>query len=186
MNVNQVNVPLQPTKEAALEAIMHEYGEKIIQLAYLIVKDRSMAEDITQEVFIKAYQSLDSFRGDSSLRTWLYRIAINESRKYLRSWSFRNIFSTFKQKKEKRMETIDPADVESTVLASVRRAEIAEMVMSMSPQYREIITLHYYEDLSIREVSHVLGVSEDAVRTKLSRARRQFKKLMEKEGTTWI
>lgn len=60
------------------------------------------------------------------------------------------------------------------------------MVMSMSPQYREIITLHYYEDLSIQEVSHVLGVSEEAVRTKLSRARRQFKKLMEKEGTTWI
>ncbi|MET3292962.1 UNVERIFIED_CONTAM: RNA polymerase sigma-70 factor (ECF subfamily) [Brevibacillus sp. OAP136] len=175
---------LHLTKEAVLEQLMHEYGDKIIQLVYLIVKDRTMAEDITQEVFLKAFRDLHAFRGESSMKTWLYRIAINESKKYLRSWSFRQIFSTFK--KDDMPEEPEHEHVEATVIGNMTKVEMAERVMALSPQYRQVIVLHYYEDLTVKEIAHVLDITEELVRTKLHRARKQFKRLLEKEGLEWI
>ncbi|WP_019119622.1 sigma-70 family RNA polymerase sigma factor [Brevibacillus massiliensis] len=182
---DEIKWALQPTKDAVFEGLMSEYGDKILQLVYLNVKDRTIAEDITQEVFISAYRHLETFRGESSYKTWLYRIAINETKKYLRSWSFRKIFSTIKTKDEKPVETADQINLETIVMTKQDKAEIAEIVMSMSPQYRQVITLFYYEDLTIKETAHALGVSEETVRTKLHRARKQFKKRAEKEGITW-
>ncbi|MGE5701573.1 MAG: sigma-70 family RNA polymerase sigma factor [Clostridia bacterium] len=164
---------------------MREYGDNILQLATMIVRDRGIAEDITQEVFIKAYKGLDSFRQESSAKTWLYRIAINESKKYLRSWSFRNIFSTLLPRNRPIAEPFDPKGADAVVLSNMSKADMAEQVMALSPQYRQVIVLHYYEDLSIKEVAQVLGVSEEVVRTKLHRARKQFKTLLEREGTEW-
>jgi RNA polymerase sigma-70 factor (ECF subfamily) len=185
-NADEAIILLRPSKEARLETLMREYGEKILHLAYLMVKDRAIAEDITQEVFMKAYQAFDSFRGESSVKTWLYRIAMNESKKYLRSWSFRQIFSTLGQMRDEYMERVSYPDVESTVISNMNKEDIAEAVMSLSPSYRQIITLYYYEDLSIKEVAQVLGISEAVVRAKLHRARKQFKKRIEKEGSIWI
>ncbi len=184
-NADEIELTLKPTKDAVFEGLMSEYGDNILQLVYLIVKDRTIAEDITQEVFISAYRYLDSFRGESSYKTWLYRIAINESKKYLRSWSFRKIFSTIRAKDEKPVETAEPLNLEAIVMARQDKAEIAEIVMAMSPQHRQVLTLFYYEDLTIKETAQVLGVTEDAVRTKLHRARKQFKKLADKEGLSW-
>jgi len=182
-NINQADQVLRMTREAALELMMREYGDKIIQLVYLIVKDSRMAEDITQEVFLKAFRDLHSFRGDSNLKTWLYRIAINESKKYLRSWSFRKIFSTFR--KEGSCEEEYDEYVEETVIGKMTKENMAQKVMAMSPQYRQVILLHYYEDLTIKEIAQVLDVSEEVVRTKLHRARKQFKSMWEKEGLEW-
>ncbi|WP_232695908.1 sigma-70 family RNA polymerase sigma factor [Brevibacillus daliensis] len=182
--IKQENPAIHMTKEAALEVMMREYGDKIIQLVYLIVKDRNMAEDITQEVFLKAYRGIDSFRGDSNLKTWLYRIAINESKQYLRSWSFRRIFSTFK--KEETPSDSSELYVEKKVIDKMTKEAIAEKVMAMSPQYRQVILLYYYEDLSTKEIAEILEVSGQVVRTKLHRARKQFKLLVEKEGLEWM
>jgi len=182
-DTNQADQTLSLTNEAVLEQMMRQYGEKILQLVYLIVKDRSMAEDITQEVFLKAFRSLHTFRADSNMKTWLYRIAINESKKYLRSWSFRRIFSTFQ--KEELPERQDDEQVEQTVIGNWTKEQIAERIMDMSPQYRQVIVLHYYEDLRIKEIAQVMDVSEQVVRAKLSRARKQFKSLLEKEGLEW-
>ncbi|MGG4443580.1 sigma-70 family RNA polymerase sigma factor [Brevibacillus fortis] len=176
---------LQLTNEEKLTRLMGEYGDNIVQLAYLIVKDRGIAEDITQEVFLKAYRGLDQFRHQSSVKTWLYRIAINESRKYLRSWSFRQIFSTYLSKEETPPEKVDTANVESAVIGRMSKVQVAEQVMKLSPLYRKVMVLHYYEDLSIKEIAQVLDISEDTVRTQLSRARKHFKALCEKEGLEW-
>jgi RNA polymerase sigma-70 factor (ECF subfamily) len=180
---NQADQALRMTSEAALEKLMKEYGDTIIQLVYLIVKDRSMAEDITQEVFLKAFRGLHTFRGESSMKTWLYRIAINESNKYLRSWSFKHIFSTFK--KEDVPDRLDDELVEDTVIGKWTKEQVAEKVMAMSPQYRQVIVLHYYEDLQIKEIAQVLNVSEEVVRTKLHRARKQFRSLLAREELEW-
>lgn len=183
-DLNQTDQALRLTKEAVLEQVMREYGEKILQLVYLIVKDRTMAEDITQEVFLKAFRDLHAFRGESEIKTWLYRIAINESKKYLRSWSFRQIFSTFQ--KESVPDEPDQEHVEDRVIGKLTKEEMAQRVMAMSPQYRQVILLHYYEDLTVREIAQVLDISEELVRTKLHRARKQFKLLIEKEGLEWM
>jgi len=75
---------LDKTKEALFEEVMQAYLKKVLRLVYLIVKDQSSAEDITQEVFLKAYKNLRSFREESSMQTWIYRIAVNEAKKHLR------------------------------------------------------------------------------------------------------
>ncbi|NGQ94930.1 sigma-70 family RNA polymerase sigma factor [Brevibacillus sp. SYP-B805] len=72
------------TKEARLEIYMREYGEKILHMVYLMTKDRVTAEDITQETFVKVYRNMGSFRGESQIHTWIYRIAVNEAKKHLR------------------------------------------------------------------------------------------------------
>lgn len=185
-NTKKAEWTLQPTKDAMLSALMSDYGDNIVQLAYLIVKDKGIAEDITQEVFLKAYRGLDQFRQESSVKTWLYRIAINESRKYLRSWSFRQIFSTYISKKELGPEKVADTNVEAAVMQRLSKVQIAERVMMLSPLYRKVMVLHYYEDLSIKEIAHVLDISEDAVRTQLHRARKNFRALCEKEGLEWM
>lgn len=160
---------------------MKEYGTRILRLVYFFVKDRSLAEDITQEVFVKVFRHLSEFRGESSIQTWLYRIAVNECKGYLRSWSFRNIFP------RSAIQQNGYTTVEQTVVNTEERASIVQQVLSLSPLYRQVIALHYYEDLSISEIAQVLGTSEGTVRTRLHRARQQLKERMEKGvGREWI
>ncbi|WP_369385783.1 sigma-70 family RNA polymerase sigma factor [Mesobacillus boroniphilus] len=77
-----------------LSWLMDEYGDKIIRLAYTYVRSHQAAEDITQEVFLKCYEKMHLFRGDSSYKTWLYKITVNKCKDYLKSWSYKNIIFT--------------------------------------------------------------------------------------------
>jgi RNA polymerase sigma-70 factor, ECF subfamily len=163
---------LQPTAEAVLEQIMREYGTRVLRLVTLMVKDRSLAEDITQDVFLKAYRHLPRFRGESSIRTWLYRIAVNECKGCLRSWAFRNLLPCSWISRE------SDVSAERQVMERAQRDELVRLVLELPPLYRQVIALHYYADLSIAETAEVLGVTEGTVRTRLHRARQQLRQRM--------
>ncbi|MGD8190764.1 sigma-70 family RNA polymerase sigma factor [Brevibacillus ginsengisoli] len=182
----EMNVTLQLSKEVVLESLMRDYGQQILQLVYLCIRDHTLAEDITQEVFLKAYKGLDHFRGESDVKTWLYRIAMNESKKYLRSWSFRNIFSTWLKEKDQKLEAVETVGVEQLVMGKLKQRTILRHVLNLPHQYRQIIVLYYYEELSGKQMAEILQISEEAVRQKLHRARRQLKQLLEQEGEAWI
>ncbi|MGG1658770.1 sigma-70 family RNA polymerase sigma factor [Brevibacillus sp. NRS-1366] len=169
---------LQPTLDAAFEQIMREYGTRVLRLVTFLVKDKNLAEDITQDVFVKVYRHLPGFRQESSIHTWLYRIAVNECKGFLRSWAFRNIRFSAWIKKDGDVST------EHLVLDQVERDQLVAYVLGLSPPYRQVIALHYYADLSIGEVAEVLSVSEGTVRTRLHRARQQLKGRMS-EGRDW-
>ncbi|USG65455.1 sigma-70 family RNA polymerase sigma factor [Brevibacillus ruminantium] len=171
---------LEKTKEAVFESLVRDYVKKVLRLVYLIVKDRSLAEDITQEVFLKAYKNLSSFRGESSMQTWVYKIAMNEARKHLRSWSFRHLF----YRPDVDLEVAEAA--ESSVIHNDGRARFVRMVMNLPPNHRQMIVLHYYEELSIEKMADILGISPGAVYTRLHRARQKLKERLEKEGLEWI
>lgn len=160
---------LQPTLDAALEKIMREYGTRVLRLVTFLVKDHSLAEDITQDVFVKVYRNLARFREQSSIHTWIYRIAVNECKAHLRSWAFRHILphSWIKGGADRATEHI--------VLEQAERDHLVQQVLQLPPMYRQVIALHYYADLSIAEVACVLSVSEGTVRTRLYRARQQLK-----------
>lgn len=171
---------LQYTHDAAFEQIMRDYGTRVLRLVYLFVKDRNLAEDIAQDVFVKVYRYLPQFRGESAIQTWIYRIAVNECKGYLRSWSLRNIIPRLWIKTE------GYTTVEGAVLETVERENIAKLVMLLSPLYRQVIALHYYEDLSIAEIANILGATEGTIRTRLHRARQQLKQyLSDEEGLEW-
>lgn len=169
---------LQPTTDAAFEQIMREYGTRVLRLVTFLVKDRSLAEDIAQDVFVKVYRHLPRFRQESSVHTWLYRIAVNECKGYLRSWSFRHILLRSWMRQDGELST------ESLVLDQAEKDQLVAEVLQLSPLYRQVIALHYYADLSIGEVAEVLGVTEGTVRTRLHRARQQLRQSMG-EGRDW-
>lgn len=169
---------LQPTDDAAFEQIMREYGTRVLRLVTFLVKDRNVAEDLTQDVFVKVYRHLPRFRGESSIHTWIYRIAVNECKGHLRSWTFRQILPRSWIKWDSDVST------EHIVMHQSERDELVVQVQNLPSMYRQVIVLHYYADLSITEVANVLSVSEGTVRTRLHRARQQLKKQMG-EGGDW-
>lgn len=173
---------LAETREARLKWLMQEYGENVFHLICLTVKSHSLAEDITQNVFIKAYRHLDQFRGEGQIKHWLYKIAMNECKKHFRSWSFRNIFPTIDDHLGNLLDGQATNRVEEEILSRVKRDEIVAYIHSLAPKYRQVILLHYYEDLSIQEAAEILSVSQEVVRTRLHRARKQLRESMSKGG----
>ena len=164
------------TRDQQIELIMDQYGEEIKRLAYTYVKDHSTAEDITQEIFISVYLKLNSFAGRSSVKTWIYSIAINKCKDHLRSWHVRKISVQENIKEFLRTnrhgpdhETIDKMDSE----------QIVDQVLQLSIKYREVILFYYYKNLSIKEVSAILGISDSTVKVRLHRGREKLKKPLE-------
>lgn len=171
---------LRRTAEAEFEQLMRQYGTQVLRLIYLFVKDRSAAEDLAQEVFVKVYHHLPRFRGDSAIHTWIYRIAVNECKSYLRSWAFRKILPTARIRRQ------SVSSVETEALANLARADITRVVMTLPRPYRQVIALYYYSGLSVGEVAAVLNLSEGTVRTRLHRARQKVKAALLEEGVQWM
>lgn len=162
------------TYEEVIEWIIDQYGESIVRLAYTYVKDKGTAEDIAQEVFIKCYQHFNSFRGETTLKGWVYKITANKCKDVLRGWSFRNVFPS------KYSQDMSIANQSEDVINSNQQEEkISRAVLSLSLRYREVIILFYYEELSIKEISSMLQKSESTVKTRLRRARQLLKKMLE-------
>jgi RNA polymerase sigma-70 factor (ECF subfamily) len=170
------------SKTEILEQLMRDYGTRVMHLAYFYVKDRYLAEDIAQEVFIKAYRNLDSFRGDSSAYTWLYRITVNACRDKTRSAWWRRLVPTDDQRVlADGMVSGEPAP-EEAALGTLDREELMDVVMKLPEHYREVVVLFYYEDMSTAQIAEVTGQNESTVKTRLFRARQQLKALLEQKG----
>lgn len=173
---------LQETPDALLDRLMREYGTKVLRLVYLFIKDRSLAEDITQDVFVKVYRHLPDFRYESSIQTWLYKIAVNECKAHMRKWSIRHIFP------KARIERVSEQSVEAQIVGASERERLIAHVWGLPPAHRQIIALHYYEELEISEIASILGIREGAVRTRLHRARQLLRQSMDRgeAGEEWI
>lgn len=158
-NKDQENVMMQ---------IMDRYGREIVWLAYSYVKDSATAEDLAQDVFIKCYEKLPEFRAESSLKTWLFRVTINRCKDYLKSASFRRIIPSVIE------EHLFKRNVSSPEKMAIERDEssiLTERVLSLPPKYREVIILHYFEELKTKEVAQLLREKEGTIKTRLRKAR---------------
>ncbi|GGA83360.1 sigma-70 family RNA polymerase sigma factor [Ornithinibacillus halotolerans] len=166
---------LQSNPALAIEKIMDMYGDEIKRLVFAYLKNAADTDDVTQEVFVTIYQKLNTFQGNSTLKSWIYSIAINKCKDYLRSWHARNkrlreklITSSHTQKKEE----ITP---EELTLQKDHSSELLQTVMNLPIKYREVIILFYFKDLSTKEISEVLNMNEATVRTRLNRGRLKLK-----------
>lgn len=135
-------------------------------------------EEITQDVFLTAFQKLEGFKGDSSLKTWLYSIAINKSKDYLKSWHYR--YMSFNQFFQDRGSV---KSIETEIIATQRNLELSKTIMTLPVKYREIIILYYYHDLDSREISTLLSINVSTVRTRLTRGRDLLKRRFDLEWT---
>lgn len=172
---------LAKSREATWKWLMQQYGENVFHLLCLTVKDRAAAEDLTQEVFIKAYRSLHTYRGEGEIKHWLFKIAMNEAKKHFRSWSFRHMWTTVDERLSSLLDRHAKDSVEEEVENRLNREDTLQMIMTLMPMYRQVLMLHYYEDFSIKEIAEILSVSQEVVRTRLHRARQQLRKIMTRE-----
>ena len=158
-------------KDYILEKIMIEYGNELVRLAFSYVKDVEIAKDMVQNTFIKCYKNLDSFRFDAQVKTWLYRITINECKDYLKSWNYRMV--QVKSFINETTKSILPS-TEKAVIDKYSNEEIKDTIFSLPKVYREVVYLYYYDSLSTEEIANVLDLPVNTVKTRLRRAKQRF------------
>jgi RNA polymerase sigma-70 factor (ECF subfamily) len=170
----------------AFEAIYREFHEKIRHYLVQLV-GQAEAEDVTQEVFVKVNQGLETFKGASKLSTWIYQIATNAGLDRLRSaWhrqSTREVsVSGEAGEPEMELEDRDPCTagkrltVPQQVIKFEMNACIREFVNRLPPDYRAVIVLSELKELKNQEIADILGISLDTVKIRLHRARVRLKK----------
>lgn len=155
--------------------LMKTYGNDVLRTAYSYVKDRDVAEDLFQEVFIKAYYNMDRFRGECSIKTWLIRIAVNVSKDFLKSAYNRHVTPMT----DEMSETLAAEDDYEAVDNADRDAMIRKEVMNLPDTYREVVMCVYFEEMSVSEAATALGIAEGTVKSRLFRAREQLKNTLE-------
>jgi len=162
-------------------AIYEEHSQQIYYLAYRLLGDPTLAEDATHDVFLKAFRKLDDFRGQSSIRTWLYRITMNHCQNMLQTWHRRNVHTVDDDTLWER--TPSPGDSPLRVLDTKELGvRIQKTLDTLPEEYRRLLLLVADEKMSYEEIGEVTGQTADAVRGKLHRARKAFAIAFEKLG----
>ncbi len=155
--------------------LMQRYKQKIFAYLYrFLYHNREAAQDVAQEVFIKAYQNLGSVDINKPFQPWIYRIAHNEAANYLR---------TLSRKKENRLEddqwnNLPGADLTDELENEERIALVLKAVDQLDNKYREVIILYFFEEKSYKEIAEILNSSTNTVGTLISRAKKQLEKIL--------
>lgn len=169
---------------AAFETLVDRHSGDIYALLYRLTENAEEAADLTQDTFLKALRSLSGFRGDSGLKTWLFRIAINESRNRFRWWKRRRKDATISldamMGTGERTVSDTLADSgqspEETALTSEREYALAAALLDLPDVYREAVILCDIEGLSYEDTAAALGVSIGTVKSRISRGREELRK----------
>lgn len=146
-----------------LEALFRRYSRMVHGVCQRYVKDPLLAEDLMQEVFIKAFQRLPEFRRDASPFTWLYRIAINACIDFLRSRKAENL------RCEAFMEEVVLENLRHGEEASLEPLDMERILSAVDPETRQILVLHHAEGLTHEEIAQVMGVSRTVITKRLMR-----------------
>lgn len=163
----------------AFNALVAKYQTQVFNTAYGMLSDYEDASDAAQEVFIKVYRSIASFRGQSSLTTWIYRICANVCSDTLRKRQRRGIHLSIDADDDENPASKLPSD-EPTPAERLEQTErqrlVREAVDSLRPEYKEIIVLSDMEQLSYEETAKILRCPVGTVKSRLNRARNALRK----------
>jgi len=156
----------------AFAFLVEKYKHMVYTLAIRIVKNREEAEEISQDVFVKAFKNLGKFKGESKFSTWIYKIAYYASLDILK-----------KKKRFVNSENIDEfnevdlgniKDALEYLHEKERKKIINDALLKLNEDERIILTLYYFEELPVKEISKVVNLSEDNIKTKLFRSRKKL------------
>lgn len=151
-----------------IERIIYEYGDPLLRLCTIYLKDRQLAEDAVQETFIKVYQKYGTFNGVAQEKTWIMKIAMNTCKNYMRTSWFKRVTTGVN------LETVSEEVVDSAIIEQEQQKQLLIEIAGLSYKYKEVILLYYYEEMSTREIAEVLNVKEGSVRVRLQRARERL------------
>jgi RNA polymerase sigma-70 factor (ECF subfamily) len=174
---------------AAFNRFVEDRTADVYALLYRLTEDAEEARDLTQETFLQAFRSIANFRGDADLRTWLYRIAVNQARNRWRWWRRRRRGSTVsldepaardsEQTLGARLRDEGARDPERDALAHEREQLIVAALATLARPYREAVVLRDIEGLSYEEVAAALEISIGTVKSRLSRGRAELRRRLE-------
>jgi RNA polymerase sigma-70 factor (ECF subfamily) len=167
------------------ELLMRRYNERLYRAARAITRDDREAEDVMQQAYVNAFANLRQFDGRARFSTWLTRIAINESLARVRRNGKYQAFDDESLTAEMFMSSSAPPDPERQAFSGELRALLEWAIDGLPDGSREVFVLRDVEGLSTTEAAESLGVSEDVVKTRLSRARAALRRaLLERTGAT--
>jgi RNA polymerase sigma-70 factor (ECF subfamily) len=162
----------------AFAELVRKYQSRVLTLAARILDNRSEAEDVAQDIFVKIFQSLHDFRGASRFSTWLYRITVNHCLNYIRRRTRQQQTLVVTEPGEWMQES-SPSSPYKTLEQKERWTLVQAKLQVLSPEHRTIILLRDFEGLSYEEIADVLQLESGTVKSRLHRARMELKSLLE-------
>jgi RNA polymerase sigma-70 factor (ECF subfamily) len=168
----------------AFDTLVTRYSGEIYSVIYRLTGDPDESADLTQETFLRALRAIEKFRGDSDLKTWLYRIAVNESRNRFRWWKRRRRDKTVSldaapgNSEVSYSETVaaTSASPEDEALRREREKLIQDALCSLPAVYREPIVLFDIEGLTYNEICETLGLNQGTLKSRLARGREELRR----------
>lgn len=173
---------LKKKEEDALMELMNLYGNHLLRLALLLVKDHQLAEEVVQDVFVIAFKKIEQLSDEKKLKSWLITITTNECRQRMRKWSWKNIFLHQKDGGEDGIVDDKSIPLEEIFIISTRNQHLHEQIQQLSYKYREVIALYYFEEQSVKQIAMLINEKEATIKTRLSRGRGLLRILLEKDG----
>jgi len=176
---------LQAGERYAFEELVNKYNTSVYNLALRLSNDREDARDATQDTFLKVYNNIDKFRGDSQLRTWIYRITVNQVANQQRWWRRR------RREKTVSLDISDPNETalsqklpasgqspEQQALAAEKRRMIVAALEKLKFDFRVAVILRDIEGLSYEEIAETLEVSVGTIKSRIARGREELRDLL--------
>lgn len=178
---------LKRGEATAFEELVAARSGEVYGLLFRMTESSDEARDLTQETFLRAFQSIGSFRGEADLRTWIYRIAINQARNRWRWWRRRRRDSTFSldatqgESGHTVMATLaeSSANPEQQTLAHERESALRSALHRVGRAYRETVILRDIEGFSYEEIATTLGINVGTVKSRLARGRQELREKLE-------
>ena len=174
---------------AAFETLVNERSGEIFGLLYRLTENAEEARDLTQETFLRAFQSIDHFRGEADLRTWIYRIAINQARNRWRWWRRRRREATVSIDAPEigggrlglvaTLKSTTAKDPEQDTLANERERALKKALGTLKRVYREAVILRDIEGFAYEEIATTLDISVGTVKSRLARGRQELRRKLE-------
>lgn len=160
------------SQEEKLTQMVSEHERMLLHMCYVYLRDKELAEDATQETFLKAYKALPTFRGDCSEKTWLMKIAMNTCRDMTRGSWFRLV---------DRRVALDLLP-EPAAEAAYRDADaLAQAICKLPAKHKEVVLLYFYQRMTMHDIAYSLGISEPTVSKRVKQACSKLKGMLGKE-----
>ena len=170
----------------AFEQLVLDNQNRIYSLAFRMVNDREEAADLAQEAFLKAWQGLSSFQGDSSFATWVYRLATNVCIDFLRRQKRRRAVVSVTSMDDPDSGWTEPADREQDPQRILERAELGQVLANgleaLPDHHRQVLVLRELSGLSYQEIGQALGLDNGTVKSRIARARKALQKRLRTDG----
>lgn len=155
-----------------VEELIEMYGDELLRLCYLYLKDINLAQDALQDTYLKVFRNLEKFKGESSEKTWIIKITINVCKNYVKNYWIRNVIRLDNMPEVSYVEQF----------SKIINDELLSAIMRLPTKLKEVILLYYYQEYKIKEIADILCISETAVNKRLARAKVKLKEYLEVGG----